>query len=197
MHTLAGGRGWLLLCRSHWAKHTHSVPRFICSSQQPWPSQTGWWKLKEQQNDSLKSRSYYQSQGLHPGKGSPGTTPSSTTLQFIQWLFHLLFIINDSSFLEPETASLIVLGPPSHPATLICLRDEVSSSAHSSLQNVVNKHFIHCLLGPLPTSVLTRACERSGFLSTHPYSHLPQGGTFWPQSCGCPRQPAEIQPVSP
>lgn len=120
----------------------------------------------------------HQSQDLHPGRGSPDTTPSSSTLQFIQWLFHLLFIINDSSFLEPETAGLIAPGSPFHPATLICLRDEVPSSLHSSLQNVVNKHFIHCLLRSLPTSVLARACSQSGFLSTHPSSHLPQGGAF-------------------
>lgn len=127
------------------------IPYFIASSQQPWSIattnnqgavvnsalQAGWQKLREQQNDSPKSHSYFGSQDLNPGRRCPETTPSSTTLQFIPWLFYLLFIINDSSFLEPKAASLIAPGSPFHPATLL-LFVEVPSSLHSSLQNVVH-----------------------------------------------------------
>lgn len=173
--------------------YIYIIPYFICSSQQPWyitttnnhsavvnsALQAGWQELRKQQNDSPKSHSYYRSQDLHPGRHCLETTPSSTTLQFIQWLFHLLFIINDSSFLEPKAASLIAPGFPFHPATLLFLLDKQPSSLHSSLYNVVHQRFIHCVLRSLPTSILTRSWGWQ-FPLHHPYTHLPQGGAFWP-----------------
>lgn len=146
----------------------------------------GWLQLGEQQHDSLKSHSYYQSQDPRLGRPSSETPHFLTTFQFIPWLFHIQSIINDSSSLEPKTASLIAPGSPSHPATLISFFDEVPASLRSSLQNVVNKHFIQGNL------------EHNTGASAPSLAHVVhQGAHSDHKAFAVLAQSAKIQPMSP